>query len=141
MANHLELPIEVDEDLAEYDRDRSTYVPIDGPGVADSPEYRRIRAGLFPQWVDGASFRDRVERAMARAAAGRRHDQTIAVFCHGGVINVHLQQLLGLDRPLVFPIEYTAITRVLISRDGTRRVASVNETTHARDLLRRVTRG
>ena len=46
-----------------------------------------------------------------------------------------LQEILGLPRPLTFPLDYVSVSRVLVSRNGTRRVASVNETAHVRDLL------
>lgn len=137
LAREWDLPVHTDENLAEYDRDRSSYVPMDDPAAASAEEYRRIRAGLLPAFVDGAAFRERVERGVNGVISTHRHEETVAVFCHGGVINVYLQHLLGLDRPLVFPVEYASITRILISRDGTRRVASVNETGHVRDLLRR----
>ncbi|MCJ0903120.1 histidine phosphatase family protein, partial [Rhodococcus sp. ARC_M6] len=39
------------------------------------------------------------------------NDATVAVFCHGGVVNIVLQELLGLERPLTFPIEYVSVTR------------------------------
>ncbi len=64
------------------------------------------------------------------------HEDTAVIFAHGGVINIVLQDLLGLELPLAFPIEYASITRILVSRTGRRRVASINETGHVRDTLR-----
>ena len=71
-----------------------------------------------------------------RIVGACEHEDTVAVFAHGGVVNAVLQDILGLTRPLEFPLEYTSVTRVLVSRNGARRAASINETGHVRDLLR-----
>ncbi|MDN5749504.1 MAG: hypothetical protein L0H64_13475 [Pseudonocardia sp.] len=51
------------------------------------------------------------------------------------MVNAWLAHLLGIDRPLAFPLDYTGLTRVLAGRDGRRVVRSVNEITHVSDLL------
>jgi probable phosphoglycerate mutase len=61
---------------------------------------------------------------------------TAAVVAHAGTIDVWLARLLGIARPLAFPLDHTGITRVLAGRDGRRVVRSVNETAHVADLLR-----
>ncbi len=137
LASHLGLKVTTDVDLAEYDRGLPVYVPIHEAKTAAPQTYQRILAGYLPDFVDEAAFAARVAAGMRRIIDGHTHDQTVAVFCHGGVINVWLQQLLGLDRPLVFPIDYASMSRVLVSRDSRTRVASVNETAHVRDLLTR----
>ena len=137
LATHLGLEVATDVDLAEYDHGLSVYVPIHEAKTAAPQTYQRILAGHLPDFVDESAFAARVDAGMRRIIDRHTHDQTVAVFCHGGVINVWLQQLLGLDRPLVFPIDYASMSRVLVSRDGRTRVASVNETAHARDLLKR----
>lgn len=137
LARRLGLEIATDLDLAEYDYGLPVYIPIHEAKTAAPETYQRILAGHLPDFVDADAFSTRVRAGMQRIIDGHRHDQTIAVFCHGGVVNVWLQHLLGLDRPLVFPIDYASMTRVLISRDGRTRVASVNETAHVRDLLTR----
>lgn len=135
LARHLGLEIATDADLAEYDFGLSTYVPIHEAKTLAPEAYQRILAGHLPEYVNADAFAARVSAGMGRVIERHGHEQTVAVFCHGGVINVWLQQLLGLDRPLVFPIDYASVSRVLISRDGRTRVASVNETAHVRDLL------
>lgn len=137
LAAHLGLEIATDADLAEYDSGLSAYIPIHEAKTAAPETYQRILAGRLPEFVDEAAFSARVQAGMQRVIDKHEHHQTVAVFCHGGVVNVWLQHLLGLDRPLVFPIDYVSMTRVLISRDGRTRVASVNETAHVRDLLTR----
>ncbi|MFD4180154.1 histidine phosphatase family protein [Rhodococcus sp. NPDC058514] len=129
------LPVVVNAGLAEYDYRRTHYIPIHEAKAIAPDAYARILAGHFPGFVDEREFRSRVRDGLARVVAGADHEDTVAVFAHGGVINVYLQGLLGLDRPLTFPIDYASITRILVSRNGDARVASVNETGHVRDLL------
>lgn len=130
------LEVESVEDLAEYDYGLDHYVTIETAKTVASDAYERIRAGLFPEFVDAELFRTRVLRGLDHVVASCEHSDTAAVFVHGGVVNVVLEHLLGLPRPLTFPIEYTSVTRILVSRNGARRVASVNETGHVRDTLR-----
>jgi broad specificity phosphatase PhoE len=56
-------------------------------------------------------------------------------FAHAGTINVYLATLLGLARPLSFPLDYAGISRVTLSRGGRRSVRTVNEIAHVADLL------
>jgi probable phosphoglycerate mutase len=59
----------------------------------------------------------------------------VACIAHAGTINVYLAALLGLPRPLTFPLDYAGITRVSVSRGGRRSVRTVNEIAHVADLL------
>ncbi|MDG3010594.1 histidine phosphatase family protein [Rhodococcus sp. D2-41] len=136
LADALGLEVAVDPDLAEYDAGQRNYVPIHEARAAHPEAYARIMAGYIPDFADPVAFTARVTAAMQRLVDDHAHDQTIAVVSHGGVINVYLQQLLDLARPLTFPLEYVSLSRVLISRNGTRKVASVNETGHMRDIPR-----
>lgn len=129
------LTVGSDAGLAEYDHGRAHYIPIHEAKAIAPHAYARILAGHFPEFVDEQEFRSRVHEGLARVVTAADHDDTVAVFAHGGVINVYLQGLLGLDRPLTFPIDYASINRILVSRNGNARVASVNETGHVRDLL------
>jgi 2,3-bisphosphoglycerate-dependent phosphoglycerate mutase len=72
---------------------------------------------------------------MEQIVAAHPGRETAVVVAHAGVINIWLARLLELARPLVFPLDYTGITRVLAGRDGRRVVRSVNETGHVADLL------
>jgi probable phosphoglycerate mutase len=130
------LPITQLEGLAEYDYHLDHYIPFHVAQELAPDAVARIRAGQLPDFVDAEEFRTRVLAATQHIVDTCDHGDTVAVFAHGGVINVLLQDLLGLDRPLMFPIEYTSVTRILVSRNGARRAASVNETGHVRDMLR-----
>ncbi len=136
LAVERDLPVEQIGDLAEYDYDLDHYIPFDDARELAPAAFERIRAGLLPEFVDEEAFRTRVLRGVDRIVGTCAHEDTVAVFAHGGVVNAVLQNILGLARPLEFPIEYTSVTRVLVSRNGARRAASINETGHVRDLLR-----
>jgi len=136
IAADRDLPVEQIVDLAEYDYGLDHYIPLHDARDLAPAAYERILAGLLPDFVDEDAFRTRVHAGIERVVAGCEHEDTVVVVAHGGVVNIVLQSILGLARPLEFPIEYTSVTRVLVSRDGTRRAASINETGHVRDLLR-----
>ncbi len=77
-----------------------------------------------------AQFRSRVRDAidgLAAPHAGHR----IAVFAHGGVINVYVAVVLGLERDFFMPVPNTAISLVRVQ--GARRMlVSLNDTCHLR---------
>lgn len=107
--------------LAEYDRGHHTYRPVRELAGTDDPDWARVREGRFPEWVDVAAFTERVLAAFAEVAD--RHDgrDTVLVVCHAGVINAYLAELLGLERPLTFPLDHLGVTRVLVSSSGDRK--------------------
>ncbi len=125
-------PVVVD-DVAEWDRNSSAYVPIEQLKAEGDPRFYEI---LGNQW-DGADpfeeFEARVEAALDDLVA-RHAGDTIAVVCHGGVINLYLATVLGLteQRTGFFYPNYTSIHRVAASRSGVRSVVTINETSHLR---------
>ncbi|MEV0249831.1 histidine phosphatase family protein [Nocardia sp. NPDC050712] len=137
LAGKLGLAVEIVDDLAEYDRDLPAYIPIEDAKTEFQATYERIKAGHLPEQIDGAAFVQRVRDAVTEIAASTDPADTVVAFAHGGVINVLLQEVLGLARPLTFPIDYCSITRVLFSRTGRRTAATVNENGHVWDLLPR----
>jgi len=87
--------------------------------------------------VDPTAFRDRVFAALGEIGATADHRDTVAVFSHGGVINVLLHDILGTAKPLSFPIDYASVTQLRYSRAGAFTVAGVNGIEHVWDLLPR----
>ncbi|WP_054811649.1 histidine phosphatase family protein [Nocardia arizonensis] len=136
-AAELGLALEVIDDLAEYDRDLPAYIPIEDAKTEFRAAYDRIKAGYLPEQIDGPAFATRVRDAVTEIAATTDPADTVVAFAHGGVINVLLQDVLELARPLTFPIDYGSITRILFSRTGRRTAATVNENGHVWDLLPR----
>ncbi|GGF91015.1 phosphoglycerate mutase [Rhodococcoides trifolii] len=137
LAASTDLPVDIVDGLAEYDRDFPGYITIEEARTTFPAEFERIKAGHLPAAVDADAFRSRVLGAVADLVSSSDHDATVAAFAHGGVINVVLENILHTQRPLTFPIDYGSITRILFSRSGRRTVAAVNETQHVWDLLPR----
>ena len=131
------LDIEIDERFAEYDRDLPVYIPIEQIRAENPQDWARMANGHLPSTVDEDAFRARVQAAVDDVAASTAHEDTVAVFSHGGVINVVLHEILGTRRILSFPIDYASVTRLLFSRSGQASVVEVNGTEHVWDLLPR----
>lgn len=136
-AAKLGLDLEIVDGLAEYDRELPAYIPIEDAKTEFRDAYDRIKEGQLPLEIDAEAFRHRVRDAVTDIAANTAAADTVVAFAHGGVINVTLQDILGLARPLTFPVDYCSITRILFSRTGRRSAATVNENGHVWELLPR----
>ena len=99
-----------------------------------------MAAGELPGAVDVDGFRERIRAALTDIVATADHADTVAVFSHGGVINVVLHEVLGTAKLLSFPIDYASVTALRYSRTGNVSVAGINGVEHVWDLLPR-TRG
>jgi probable phosphoglycerate mutase len=127
----------VDEDLAEWDRHSADYVPIEELKAEGDPRWQQMVAG---EWfvdavdVDPEAWAAAVVVAVERVIADNP-GRTVALVAHGGVVNIYLAHILGIDRPMWFEPAYTSISRVLAARSGQRQVRSVNEAAHVRRLL------
>ncbi|MBO0865317.1 MAG: histidine phosphatase family protein [Mycobacterium sp.] len=129
--------VEIDDRFAEYDRDLPVYIPIEQIRDENPQEWARMAQGHLPSSVDEDGFRGRVQAAVDDVVTAAAPDETVAVFSHGGVINVVLHEILGTARLLSFPIDYASVTRLLFSRSGQATVVAVNGTEHVWDLLPR----
>jgi broad specificity phosphatase PhoE len=138
VADALSLPVEVDERLAEYDRDLPHYIPIEQIAKENPQELERLMSGRLPSGVDEDEFMARIFAAVDDIVAAANREDTVAVFSHGGVINALLHRVLRTERLLSFNVDYASVTRLLwSSRAGQLAVASVNGTEHVWDLLPR----
>ncbi|AZP79790.1 histidine phosphatase family protein [Mycobacterium avium] len=131
------LSVEIDDRFAEYDRDLPVYIPVEQIRDEMPEEWARLAQGHLPSAVDEDAFRARVRAAVDDLVAAADPEDTVAVFSHGGVINVLLHEILGTARLLSFPVDYASVTRLLFSRSGQATVAAVNSTKHVWDLLPR----
>lgn len=122
-------------DLREYDAERSQYVPIGQMAEADPDTYARMRAGHLPAHVDAGAFTARVRDAVERVVLAHPGRSSAVVVAHAGVLNAYLAAVLGIERPLPFPLDYVGITRLVCARDGLRKPRTVNEIAHVADLL------
>ncbi|MEO3759982.1 histidine phosphatase family protein [Mycobacterium sp. B14F4] len=135
VAAALGLPIDVDDRLAEYDRDLSHYTPVEEISEADM---KRLAAGHLPSGVDQPAFVDRVKAGVEDIVSNADRGDTVALFSHGGVINALVHDVMGTERLLCVQVDYAGITRLLwSSRQEKFFVAGVNSTEHVWDLLPR----
>jgi broad specificity phosphatase PhoE len=132
-----QLSVEIDDRFAEYDRDLPVYIPVEQIKAERPEEWARLAQGHLPSAVDEDAFRARVRAAVDDLVAAADPEDTVAVFSHGGVINVLLHEILGTVRLLSFPVDYASVTRLLFSRSGEATVAGVNTVEHVWDLLPR----
>ena len=131
------LSVEIDDRFAEYDRDLPAYIPVEQIRAEMPEEWARLAQGHLPSAVDEDAFRARVRAAVDDLVATAAAEDTVAVFSHGGVINLLLHEILGTTRLLSFPVDYASVTRLLYSRTGQATVAGVNAVEHVWDLLPR----
>jgi probable phosphoglycerate mutase len=121
------------DDVAEWDRTSSEYVPIEELKAAGDPRWRAMVNGEFDMSDETPeTFRSRVVRAID-GIIDRHPGGRVAVTCHGGVVNAYLAHVLGLpvSTGFFYP-NYTSIHRVAASRSGHRSIMTVNETVHLR---------
>jgi broad specificity phosphatase PhoE len=134
VADALGMSVDVDERLAEYDYGLSHYTPIE---EASEEDLKRLMSGQLPGDVDDSAFIARAVAGIADVVAAADHDDTVAVFSHGGVINALVHVTMRTERLLCVGVDYAGITRLLSSREGKLSVASINGTEHVWDLLPR----
>jgi broad specificity phosphatase PhoE len=134
LATALGLPVQIEPDLAEFDAGGCSYVPFHELREADPVQWAQMARGDVPDHVDLDAFRARVVVALERIAEEHPGRQSVAVFCHAGVINAALSAYLNIARALPFAVDYCSVSRLLATRDGRRPIVSVNETGHIRAL-------
>lgn len=125
------LPITTIDDIAEYDRTSNEYIPIEELKATNDPRYQETLSGGWNSDESYEDFSARVNSGIEKLIDAHS-GETIAVVCHGGVINEYLSRVLGLTTGRFFYPNYTSIHRVAASRRGHRGILSVNETPHLR---------
>jgi probable phosphoglycerate mutase len=125
------LDVDVVQRLVEYDVQADHYIPMEELRAAKDERWQAMVEGRWEAFggESTAAFRARVAAATDDLVA-RFPGKTIVAVCHGGVINVALALVLGLDRELWFDPGYTSLSRMIASRTGVRSVASLNERAH-----------
>ncbi len=131
LATTTGLPVTIDEDLGEYDRSATEYIPVEEMRAANSDRWQAMVEGRWEDFggEDPRTFRARIVPCFDRIIDAHPGER-VAVVCHGGVTNVYLATVLGMDRHLWFDPAYTSISRVHAARSGARSVGSINETAH-----------
>jgi 2,3-bisphosphoglycerate-dependent phosphoglycerate mutase len=133
LSQRLDLTVTIVEDVAEYDRLSSAYIPVEELKATNDPRWQQM---LADTWEDRdetrAEFGDRVQAALDTIITDHP-SQNVAVVCHGGVVNAYLARVLGTpDSSAFFYPNYTSIHRVVAGRGGQRQILSINETPHLR---------
>lgn len=131
VGDALGVDVEVVDGLMEYDAEADSYIPVEEMRETRDHRWRAMVEGRWEELGGEAPdrFRARIVPcvdAVVDRFAGRR----VAAVCHGGVINVYLAAVLGLERHLWFEPGYTSISRVAAARTGERSVVTLNETAH-----------
>jgi len=133
IASAMALAVEARDDLAEFDRTSSWYVPMEELRAAGDPRWRAIVEGRWDE-VYGVNLHDfqrgaveAVESVIADHPGGK-----VAIVTHGGVINAYVADVVESRKTGVFEPSYTSVTRVLAARSGERTLRSLNETAHLR---------
>ena len=132
VGERMSLDVELVQGLSEFDADADSYIPIEELRQTRDPRFFALVEGRWDELgssVDPGAFSDVVFTTI-EDVINRFPGQRVAVVCHGGVINLYLGRILGVDRHLWFEPGYTSISRVAASRDGHRTVVSLNETAH-----------
>lgn len=125
------LDVEIVEGIVEYDVQADHYIPVEELKAKRDPRWYAMLEGRWTEFGGDSpdEFRDRVAEAVDEII-GRFAGRRVVAVCHGGVINVALATILGIDRLLWFDPHYTSLSRVVASRDGVRSVVSLNERAH-----------
>ncbi len=115
--------------ICEFDRDSGEYVPMEELKRDNYEAWLKFASGDHGADIDGfaATVAATLEE-IVEAHPGQR----VAVFCHGGVINVWTAQVLKMPPRLFFEPDYTSIHRFMCARSGQRNVVSLNERAHLR---------
>jgi probable phosphoglycerate mutase len=117
-------------DIVEFNRESGTYVPMEELKREDYAAWKALADGTFD--VDIFAFQKLVVAALERIVAANA-GRTVAVFCHGGVVNVWTAHVLGMEARLFFEPGYASIHRYLCARTGERNVLALNERGHLRE--------
>jgi probable phosphoglycerate mutase len=128
------IEITIESGIAEFDNQSSVYIPMEELKAKDYKRWLELVEGGFSEQFDLTSFKKEALESIEKIIlenSGKR----VAAVCHGGVINVWAAHVLGIDKYLFFPPEYTSINRFRASSSGVRSLISLNETGHLRDDL------
>jgi len=124
------LPLATHEGIVEFDRGMGAYVPLEELKREDYAAWKALVDGGFD--VDIFGFQTMVVAALEEIVAANP-GRTVAVFCHGGVVNVWTAHVLGMEARLFFEPGYASIHRYLCARSGERNIVALNERAHLRE--------
>lgn len=118
------------EGIVEFDRNSGSYTPLE---VLKQEDYEAWKA--FVQGggdSDIAAFQRTVVETLESLVQAHR-GRIVAVFCHGGVINVWTAHVLGMAPRLFFEPRYASVHRYLCAGTGERNLVCLNDVAHLRE--------
>jgi len=131
LADAKGLAVGLERGVRELDAESDHYIPLEELREQDYDAWREAMAGGLYAGVDVERFRAEVVDAFERIIAAHP-GRSVAVVCHGGVINAWASHVLGIEELLFFNPYYTSINRFFAASSGERSVASLGETPHLR---------
>jgi probable phosphoglycerate mutase len=124
--------IQLREGIVEFDRGTGQYVPMEVLKRDDYEAWKAFVSGGYQ--MDISTFQKAVVDTLEDIIA-TNPSKAVAVFCHGGVINVWTAHILGMAPRLFFEPGYASVHRYLCARSGERNLVSLNERAHLKDLV------
>ena len=123
------LKIGIEDDVSEFDRDSSTYIPMEELKAQNYEAWKAFVDGGYGDDVDVLSFQATVFRGI-ESIIDRHPGERVAVFCHGGVVNMWASHVLETPPRLFINVGYASVSRFLCASTGERSLVSLNETQH-----------
>lgn len=127
LAEKKGMSIEVEEGVAEYDKQSHHYIPTEQLKELDYDRWLRLMKGETD--IDFPVFAETVVNSLQKIIADNR-GKRVAVTCHGGVVNVWAAYVIGIEPKLFFNPHYTSISRFMASSGGDHTVITLNEHHH-----------
>jgi 2,3-bisphosphoglycerate-dependent phosphoglycerate mutase len=116
--------------IVEFDRGSGAYIPMEELKREDYTAWKAFAAG--DHGADIVAFQQTVVETL-EAIVVAQPGKTVAVFCHGGVVNVWTAHVLDMAPRLFFQPDYASVHRYLCAGTGQRNIVSLNERCHLTD--------
>ena len=128
------LTARVREEISEFDRDSTAYVPMELLKKINRPAWERLASGKISDSFQSLKSWFSSVVAAVEEIVEQHPSQRVVVVCHGGVINAYLAHCLKFssDDFMKFDVDYTSVSRVFASTRGHRSVSAINERAHFR---------
>ncbi len=123
LRGHYPNPVVILDDLREVDFGDwtgLTWVQVkDRFGTSAYDWLDHLEAGTIPNGENSAALQGRVDTCL-RAILQKHAGQSIAIYCHGGIVRALLSLLVEIPLPKLayFNIDYASITQVEIDENG-----------------------
>jgi probable phosphoglycerate mutase len=123
---------ELRDGVAEYDKNADHYIPVEDLKKYDYDRWLRLMRGEIED-INFPKFCADVITTLNEIVDSHR-GKTVAVTCHGGVVNVWTAHVMGLEPRMFFNPNYTSISRYMGASSGERSIITLNEHTHLQGL-------